>query len=183
MTQQAPKPDPSESLLCAIMKDDGIAVVRVLGRGNFSNSLAFKNFTIHLGRKHPDFDMVVDMSHCESMDSTFMGVLAGIAINARREKRPPLTLINTSDHCTRLLKNLGVLPLLELRGDHNDISRAEEQLQPTHPGKASQLEQLRMTLKAHRELVKLDEQNELRFQAVIEYLEKSLEEEKEKEQG
>ncbi|MCC5874822.1 MAG: hypothetical protein JJU11_01260, partial [Candidatus Sumerlaeia bacterium] len=72
---------------------------------------------------------------------------------------------------------------LDLRGDNGDIAIAEDQLKPTKPDKISQLEQLQMTLKAHRELIKLDEQNELRFQAVIEYLEKSLEEEQEKEKG
>jgi anti-anti-sigma factor len=170
--------DLNRSLQCAVLDGGRIAVVRVLGRGNFSNSMPFKRFAAQVNSSPILDQFIVDLQFCESMDSTFMGVLAGAAIALHQQKQVKLIIFQTSDHCKRLLKNLGLLPLVDLRtGQLSAIERCEKQLAPAEGEECSRVDQILLTLQAHKELVRIDATNEVRFQAVIEYLEKSLEEE------
>ena len=177
------KPGPEEidlnrSLQCAVLDGGEIAVVRVLARGNFNNSMPLKRFAQHVQAEGKVQRFVVDLQFCESMDSTFMGVLAGIAITMYQKQKSKLVIFGASDHCKRLLKNLGLLPLVELQdGRMAEVERSEANLQTAEAPTGSRLDQIYLTLNAHKELCRIDSQNEMRFQAVIEYLEKSLKEE------
>jgi anti-anti-sigma factor len=168
----------ARNLLCAVLDEGRFAIVRVIGRGNFSNSMALKNFATLCYQRQPKAQLVIDLQQCDAMDSTFMGVVAGIAIANTRKGAPKIVVTNASDHCRRLLRNLGLASLLDFRAvedPHADQINAA--LAPATPVAPSRLEQICLTLQAHKELVAIDEQNGVRFQAVIEYLEKSLAEE------
>lgn len=174
-----PGNDPDKDLLCAVVAEDEIALVRVFGRGCFANSSSLKQFSAHVQKCFGQPKFIVDLHHCDSMDSTFMGVLAHIAVHQLRSRGPRTVVVNASDHCQRLLKNLGIGSIIDLRsGSIEEVEKAEDHLRPAEPNTVSRAEQICLTLQAHKELVNLDSGNEVRFQAVIEYLEKSLEEEK-----
>lgn len=172
--------DPSKSLLCAVLDDGRIALVRVVGRGNFGISIPFKNFALKM-QERGGVKFVIDLQYCESMDSTFMGVLAGICLAQIKSNAGRVAVVNANEHCRRLLKNLGIIHLLDLRtGAVAEVQRAEDedQFAPAKNSSGSKLEQICTMLEAHKELVRLDQKNEVQFQAVIEYLEKSLQEER-----
>ncbi len=62
-------------------------VVRIEGRASFLNSAAVKDFfTAMIGQGKTRF--AVDFKGCASMDSTFLGVLAGAAIQLRKLTPP-----------------------------------------------------------------------------------------------
>lgn len=179
MNMHAENDEAGRGISCAVLDGGEIALVRISGRGCFSNSLAMKRFASHAQKRGADLKFIVDLKDCDSMDSTFMGVMAGIVIHHTQNKMPKVIVINAGDHCKKCLKNLGLLPLLDVRAGHvKELDRAEDALAPAPVAEPSRLDQICLTLQAHQQLVKLDEQNEVRFQAVIEYLEKSLEEEK-----
>lgn len=168
---------PQQSILCAMIDDGNFAVVRVIGRGCFNNSVALRDFLLRAERESPNHQPIIDLAECDAMDSTFMGLLAGSARTLMESGRR-MILVNVSQHCFKLLKNLGVSQLVDIRKDvPQSVSDAEHALEPAAIKEASRTEQICLTLQAHKQLVDLDEQNEVRFQAVIEYLEKSLEEE------
>ena len=169
--------NPDTDIRCAVLEDDDIAVVRVFGRGSFLNSVPFKRFADHLQTQGHPRQFLVDLAQCETMDSTFMGVLASVSIAQTKSGREKLLVANANDHVRRLLKTLGLTHLLSIHdGDHADraISKAEEHLQAPSSGPVSRLDQILHTLEAHKTLVRIDDENELRFQSVIHYLEKSL---------
>lgn len=168
---------PGRNILCAHLREDRIALVRVIGRGSFQNSVPLKRFAQKIAEEAPETRFVVDLRECETMDSTFMGVLAGICITQGHGSGGKLIILNANDHCRRLLKTLGLTHIVEMRDSLDDeaLARAEAQLAPGASAGGSKLEQICLTLQAHKNLVRIDEQNEVRFQAVIEYLEKSLE--------
>ena len=58
-------------------------VVRVEGRACFQDSASLKEFTSVL-IKQGKTRFVFDLQHCASMDSTFLGVLAGSAMELRK---------------------------------------------------------------------------------------------------
>lgn len=181
MSNPAPESDPNRDLLCAVLDGGDIAVVRVIGRGCIANSRALKEFGNHVQASRKGLKFIVDLCRCDAMDSTFLGVMAGIAIAQTRAGAARMIVVNSSDHCLSLMKKLGLANgnLVDLRtGPLREIQRAESSFVPAESTHASREDQICLTLQAHKQLVDLDEQNEVRFEAVIEYLEKSLREEK-----
>ena len=59
-------------------------------------------------KKVTDF-LSVDFQHCSSMDSTFLGILVGLALQLRKlEVAGKLTLINLVGRNLETVKNLGI---------------------------------------------------------------------------
>ncbi|MES2569084.1 MAG: STAS domain-containing protein, partial [Verrucomicrobiota bacterium] len=70
--------------------------VRVEGKGSFLNSTGLKEFAKEMiNRGFREF--VIDLKNCPVMDSTFMGTLAGIALNLRSLGQGQLRAINLND--------------------------------------------------------------------------------------
>src|SRR5678815_5019167 len=64
----------------AACTDKGV-FVRVVGRGNYLNSQPFRQFGTE--RLEGCKNFYVNLSQCQCMDSTFLGVLAGFALKLR----------------------------------------------------------------------------------------------------
>jgi anti-anti-sigma regulatory factor len=88
--------------------ESGPAVwIRVEGRGTFVNSPALKEFSrrmIEAGRR----DFVVDLQNCPSMDSTFMGTLAAVALRIRDAGGGNLWVVNRNERNAGALAGLGM---------------------------------------------------------------------------
>src|SRR3954464_4465114 len=86
-------------------------VVRIDGRASFMNSGGLKDFfteMIRQGKRR----FVMDFRLCASMDSTFLGVVAGAAIELRRLNPPGhLTLARVGERNLELIRNPGPPPL------------------------------------------------------------------------
>src|SRR5258708_14913927 len=81
--------------------------IRVEGKGSFQNSPALKEFSqrmIETGRR----DFIVDLQNCTTMDSTFMGTLAGIAMRIRDAGGGNLWVVNRNERNAELLGGLGL---------------------------------------------------------------------------
>jgi anti-sigma B factor antagonist len=144
-------------------------VVRVDGRASFQNSGCLRDFvTEMLSQGKTRF--VLDFQHCASMDSTFLGVLAGAAIELR--KRKPVGSIVVTRAAPRnldLMRNLGLHRLLTI--DTGDLAAALPQCDTALECKrASEVENARIVLEAHENLVAADETNRARFQDVLSFL-------------
>lgn len=144
-------------------------VVRVDGRASFQNSGCLRDFVSEmLSRGKTRF--VLDFQQCASMDSTFMGVLAGAAIELR--KRKPVGSIVVTGAAPRnleLMRNLGLHRLLtidtgELGGNLPKCDTALENK------RASEVESARMVLEAHEKLIEADEDNRMKFEDVLTFL-------------
>ena len=84
--------------------------VKIVGRANFTSSVAFKTLINSL-RERGYSRFVLELSECALMDSTFLGVLAGIGLNfsgARNGRHEPFVeLLNPRQKISELLENLG----------------------------------------------------------------------------
>ncbi|MGF1572633.1 MAG: STAS domain-containing protein [Sumerlaeia bacterium] len=171
-------------LSCAVLDQEQLAVIKLYGKGNFISSVPLKKFSEYVCKSSVVKDIILDLEDCESMDSTFMGVLASVSIAQIRRGERKLILANANEHCRKLLKTLGIARLLEIHEPNStsnsatahqiSLDKAGEQLEPMHQEKLSHTDQICHTLEAHRTLVRADGENEIRFQSVIHYLEKSL---------
>ena len=144
-------------------------VVRIEGRAGFQNSSSLRDFiTERLTQGKMRF--VLDFQRCASMDSTFMGVLAGAAIELR--KRGPessLVVTRVGQRNLELMRNLGLHRLLTIDAADSSLN-FQNCNTPLEAKKCSEIENARMVLEAHEHLVSADEGNRSKFQDVLAFL-------------
>ncbi|MDB6152178.1 MAG: anti-sigma factor antagonist [Chthoniobacteraceae bacterium] len=147
--------------------------VRVEGKGSFLNSTGLKEFAKEMiNRGFRDF--VMDLKNCPVMDSTFMGTLAGIALNLRALGQGQLRATNLNDRNRDLLGNLGLDQLftIESRPDAPGLEPTQALL-PTEGGD-DKLRRAQTMLEAHEACVEANPENAAKFKDVLEYLKQDL---------
>ncbi|MFA7256007.1 MAG: STAS domain-containing protein [Kiritimatiellales bacterium] len=143
--------------------------VRVTGRGSFKVSATLKQFLSEITAKQPVSTVVLDLAECIGMDSTFMGVLAGLA-GRLKLKGQTLELINLSDKNAQLLATLGVDQVIAHYSHAHGHEMPDQAAAPLATASATKKELAETALQAHETLVELNEENRPRFKRVIEYL-------------
>jgi anti-anti-sigma factor len=149
-------------------------VVRVDGRASFQNSGCLRDFiTEMLARGKTRF--VLDFQHCMSMDSTFLGVLAGAAIELKKTApQGSLVVARAGQRNLELMRNLGLHRLLAI--DAGDFVMNFQQCNtPLEAQPSTAIENARMVLEAHENLVNADEANRTKFQDVLAFLRNRVE--------
>jgi anti-anti-sigma factor len=147
------------------------AVVRITGRANCLSSVSFKrviNSLIERGRRV----FTLDLSDCQLMDSTFLGVLVGL--NRTLGQAVPdggFSLYKPTETVRVLLDNLGILELFSTAESLGQAETAE----PVEVGEASdKIELTHTSLEAHLTLIDVNRGNEAKFKEVTRFLEEDL---------
>jgi len=146
-------------------------LVRIEGRASFQNSAALKEFLAAMtaqGKRR----FAVDFKGCASMDSTFLGVLAGAAMQVGRLSPPgSLALVRVGERNLELIRNLGLhrLALVDTAGPAPAGAPAG-----LDGRKLGQIESARLVLEAHENLVATDPDNAAKFQDVLAFLRNQL---------
>jgi len=153
---------------------EGSVMVRISGRGSFKTSLPLKQFIQHVMDDEKIDQIFIDMKNCIGMDSTFMGVITGLSVAARKRQNKHIKLINMSDKNQNLLKALGVDRVI----DYSLFSDQEDSFSTSPPADQQSLsledqnkaDLAKTSLEAHICLSKLSSENKSKFKAVVEYL-------------
>lgn len=153
--------------------DSQPVAIRVEGKATFKNCGTIKDFVTRMiaqGKRH----FVFDFEACTGMDSTFLGVIAGAALQLRKaEPRGTLVLSHLNERNNELVHNLGLNRLLMV-DDGRSVSATETaSLQPAVV--ADEVAAARQVLEAHRNLIEADDKNEAKFRDVIEFCEQQIE--------
>ena len=155
-----------------VMVDEQLACIRIIGRANFTSSVDFKALVDEL-RQRGCKCFVLDLSECVLMDSTFLGVLAGLGLKLTTGDGEPVRhgveLFNPSPRIIELLETLGVLHLFTITQSSFTPTAATQTLEhtPTNPSKE---EVTRTCLEAHETLMALSPANAARFKDVSQFL-------------
>lgn len=113
--------------------------------------------------------LAIDLSLCDYMDSTFMGLLVGFHKRYKGLTGRALTILRPSAECVKLLTGLGILKLMTL------VEGAELPSPVTwQTVRASQAPTTDILLTAHRNLSELSPENERKFSLLQDVLEKEL---------
>jgi len=171
-------------------------VMRIEGRASFQNSGCLRDFVTEMlaqGKTR----LVIDFQHCTSMDSTFLGILAGVALQLRKgsaggaggasggqagevggagaprgravESSQPLILARVGQRNLELIRNLGIHRLMTV--DSGDFKMSFDKCaRPLTQQEQDELSNARMALEAHENLVAADESNRSKFQDVLSFL-------------
>jgi len=155
-----------------VLVGEQFACIRIIGRANFTSSVDFKALVDELRQKGCNC-FVLDLSECVLMDSTFLGVLAGLGLKLGSgnggQARHGVELFNPSPRITELLETLGVLHLFRLTQGTFAAPAATQPVEhmPASPSKA---EVTRTCLEAHQTLIDLSPANAARFKDVTQFL-------------
>jgi anti-sigma B factor antagonist len=162
------------SLLVAVV--GRVVCIKVAGKGNFTCSVDFKKLVAELSsRGYKRF--VLDLSECTMMDSTFLGLLAGIGLKFGQKNGEPgdevVELLNPNPRISDLLENLGVAHLFKIV---QSAEPAAECFQPFAGAStpADRAEVTRTCLEAHRTLMDLNPENLRKFKDVAQFLAEDL---------
>jgi len=160
----------------SVCVEDKNAWVKIAGRACFNSSVDFKSLLNGLSQK--GFSrFVIDLTDCPLMDSTFLGVLAGLGLKfdgaPNGEPHPIIELLNPKPRIMDLLENLGASHLFKVT---NCQETANGHLEPvevaaTH---ADRKEISRTCLEAHQTLMKINPANVSKFKDVTQFLAEDL---------
>jgi anti-sigma B factor antagonist len=159
----------------SVWVNNDMVCIRIAGRASFHSSVDFKTLINNLRQRgHTRF--VLDLSECQLMDSTFLGVLAGLGLHFQQsnESSPGgIELLNPSPRISELLENLGIAHLFET---HQASLPADHQLTsvPSADYKPDRKEISRTCLEAHRLLMEINPANVAKFKDVTKFLEEDL---------
>jgi anti-anti-sigma factor len=114
--------------------------------------------------------VLLDLSECSYMDSTFMGLIVGINKSFQKRTGKRLVVVRPTKTCLDLLKNLGVLRLVEATQEALPFPAAMDDVGIKQKATAEFL------LGAHEDLMDISEENKGRFQVLRTVLKSRLEE-------
>lgn len=144
-------------------------VVKINGKANYLNCNALREF-IETMLANGSHNIFIDFTECKGMDSTFLGILAGTAIELRKlSPAGELVVGNLSERNYELICNLGLQNLLTISENSAQKSEEYDALQNQEVSDAKNI------LAAHENLTAADKENEAKFQDVIAFLRNQVE--------
>ena len=146
--------------------------VCVKEKASYMNCNPLRTF-LHEMVKEGNRFFVIDFQHCSSMDSTFLGILVGLALQLRKlEITGKLTLINLVGRNLETVQNLGIHKIATVSSSYITNTNELENLNnhPLHEEANPEI-----IYDAHKTLLEQNEKNSSRFRDVVNYLEQKIE--------
>jgi anti-anti-sigma regulatory factor len=143
-------------------------LVQVEGKGTLWESPALKEFAVQSldGQRGPS-TVVVDLSHCDYLDSTFLGCL--LTLHRKYNRTPPhrFQVAASHDKCQKLLAANHLSQLLDVTEvcpePITDVMEVSRPILPTH-------DLGRHVMECHRRLAELGGPQEASFRSIVDQL-------------
>ncbi|HUX39123.1 MAG TPA: STAS domain-containing protein [Rectinemataceae bacterium] len=118
--------------------------------------------------KPPVASILLDLTECDYMDSTFLGLIVGLAKRLKTVSGRKIALWGVSDICVGLLRTIGVLRLVDIAS-----------VAPVLPPSLDQVGRgvtttAQFLLDSHEELSSLSDENRAKFSALSSMLRESI---------
>ena len=163
----------SEEYSISTYHDNEFSWIRCDGKGSFVSSPVIKDWCeneLEAGASC----IVVDLENCKSMDSTFMGTMAGLAMRLMKLPEGKLQIAGPSERSRKSLEDLGLDVLMEIdpqeAGWQQSIGDVRSKLVACK-GSETKVGEGVHVLDAHRKLCEADNRNTEKFGTVLDYLE------------
>jgi anti-anti-sigma factor len=114
--------------------------------------------------------VLIDLSHAQNMDSTALGHLAKIAIQARKKFKLTPVLFSTNADINRIIESMGFEALFSIR---TEPLSSESDLAELPMVTCSEESMKNQVIEAHRILMGMNDENHARFQELVDSLKKS----------
>ncbi len=147
--------------------------LRIKGRANYLNCAPVNDFFNTITQKN-NITIMVDLAECTGMDSTFLGLLAGVALEFKKQdKKSTIYLTNVNNRNLESIENLGLNLILKVNPSEDTLAPHNilNKLQYLNTSKTASPETI---LQAHQNLVHAQPANSHKFQDVISFLKKQI---------
>ena len=155
---------------------DKVVWIKLSGRASFNSSVDFKTLINSLWKKGYGC-FVLDLTDCLLMDSTFLGVLAGLGLKFSNSRdsgsHATIELLNPNARISDLLENLGVTHLFQTATGPRPVPGNLAALD-TPPAHVDRKEISQTCLEAHQTLMKINPDNVATFKDVAQFLAEDL---------
>ncbi len=144
---------------------------RIIGLANMNNCMTFQDFsTVLLDSGYER--IIVDLAQCTGMDSTFLGVLAGMATHGQDQKPDRVVVVNASPDNIETMDGVGLTNFLEIRSERIEVPaietyRIDDETVPD-------IDRVEFIKGAHEKLVNMDKRNQEKFGALIRAMQSEL---------
>ena len=146
--------------------------VRIKEKASYLNCAPLRSFLYEMhGGGSKTF--VIDFQNCSSMDSTFLGILVGLALKLKRDgEGGSLSLLNLIGRNLETVENLGIhkiaLVSSEFISGPNDLENLKVKTDEENACP-------KVIYQAHKTLLELNQKNSRMFRDVVNYLEQKVE--------
>lgn len=147
---------------------DGGFLITVRGRANFDYAVPLRELA---GQLTPDSWLQIELTDCEAMDSTFMGVLTMLALKMRKHGKQVM-LLGANEILLKLLRDLGVAKLFKVISENEQKSGQGVEIKTSAVN--DMLTTAETVAEAHRALVGADNANAEKFKQVIEFADQDV---------
>ncbi len=151
-------------------REENIAAIRIIGRASFKVSEQLRDYGLRMIEEGME-TVLFELSECEGMDSTILGVFAMIGLQARGKTE--VVILNASEPLYKAMQVVGVSRLFRFANQTVEELNWKN-LCEAAAGAAETQESAGTILDAHRTLMDLDENNVPKFKDVVELLEKEV---------
>jgi len=101
-------------------------IVRVEGRGTMHESVSFKSFVSAILDCESSRQIILDLSACDYLDSTFLGCLLALHQRFNRQSPQRFVIAAAGEARTRLLARTRLDQVLTLTDDYGDTDSPRE---------------------------------------------------------
>ena len=140
---------------------------RITGLAHMNNCMTFQDFSTVLLEAGYE-RIIVDLARCCGMDSTFLGVLAGMATHIEERKAPLVVVINASPDNLETLEDVGLTNFVEVHKGPVDIPDIETYR--IDDDQVPDMDRVEFIKESHEKLIGIDERNQKKFGALIQAL-------------
>lgn len=157
---------PVEDTKFLVCEEGNCATLAIVGRACYLNCMGVSEF-FDTAVRDKKAVVNIDFAECTGVDSTFLGIIAKLAIRLR-PNNGKVVLCNISDRNLEVVQNLGLDKILEIGNPPKDGIAAQNTLSNS-PSAQSEM------LSAHESLVRANPENLKKFEDVIAFLKKRVE--------
>jgi len=144
--------------------------VRAVGLASMRNTACLRDF-LNKMRRQGYRTVIIDLEACTGMDSTFLGIMAGVADPLHQDESASVTVINGTEQQVKLLHRVGLAEFMDVVS--KPVPRPRVETQPMYDGSTPE-ERVDLVLQAHRKLVELSADNEKEFGPFVARLEREM---------
>ena len=150
---------------------ENTAFIKAIGNSTMKNSKTASDIIDKLlnGEKK---EIILDMSECKYMDSTFLGLIAKYAMEIKMKWNVNLNVLNPTKTVSEGLKQTGIEKFIDIIVSSDVDNVVTEEVKSNDFG--SKLEKSKYILDMHKTLMNLNEENKETFKNVVDLMEKSI---------
>ncbi len=160
-----------------VHQEGACALVRIVGRGTFRNSVALRDYGKELvDGLPPGGHILLDMKTCQALDSTFMGMLASWTHALKKAEKPSPVMIDVQTNVAECMTTLGLSHVIAWSpaGESPEAFRSEmdacSQWDELECEEETENDTAHRMFDAHQKLVEIEDENQSRFKDVLDYL-------------